>query len=76
MKLRAKIAIGVVLVWAGLFFSSRAVLVWSEMVTPAHGAQASMQCTFFTGVGVVTAEYWYSANGMFGRAACPRIVRL
>ena len=63
--------------WLALYLSSHALLVWSEgpyRSTPQ--SQEALDCTYFTGLGFVTSGYWYSSNGIMGRVACPRLIRL
>ena len=63
--------------WLLLYLSSAAVLVRGQgPLTKAEGGSEYLRCTYFTGVGVVTTEYWYAPNGLFGRAACPRLIEL
>jgi hypothetical protein len=31
-------------------------------------------CTYFTGLGFATKEYWYAENDLLGRSLCPRTI--
>jgi len=61
--------------WAILWFSSAGVLYASEIRPPsAAGGQAAIACSYFTGLGTVTREYWHSPTGVMGRDVCPRLI--
>jgi hypothetical protein len=63
--------------WLAFLYSSHGIMVWSEgpLRQPSHG-QDSLICSYFTGLSVVRKEYWYSENGILGRAVCPRLISL
>ncbi len=59
--------------WVALYLSGMGVLVaWSGPLRETPSSSESLTCTYFTGVRLVTASYWYSSNGVMGRADCPR----
>ena len=62
----------VALAWGMLFFSSSAILVWSDGPhrPPGYGAD-TLDCMYFTGLGFVEKGFWYD-----WRSACPRIIPL
>lgn len=61
--------------WLVLMLSTHGVLVWSSGRIPpvSAGAQAILQCTFFTGLELVALPNWYSSDGVLGKAICPRL---
>lgn len=64
--------------YALLLITSSAVLVHGEKVASSLkiGGTPHLVCSYFTGFGLVQTDLWYSANGSWGRSACPRIIRL
>jgi hypothetical protein len=53
------------------------VLVQADPVLAAAGKQQSyLQCQYFTGLGTSQRELWFSPTGVWGVAACPRIIKL
>ena len=74
-----KIAVGVAtlaaVAWAGLFFSSKAVLVWGSG-PEGDAVIGTLTCTYFTGTGLVERNSLYTEGGVVGRAACPRLIDL
>jgi hypothetical protein len=63
--------------WGALFLSSSAILVGSEIVPSQQaGGQSSLTCSYFTGTGLIERMFWYSKDGVMGKAACPRLVQL
>lgn len=66
--------VGTFVAWLALLVTSHGLLVWSA-IRPSlqEGGQASLDCTFFTGLGTVTLQYWYDSQGTMGRVICPRL---
>jgi hypothetical protein len=63
--------------WGWLYLSSQAVLISStQWRPPTPGAQEVLTCRYFTGAAVIEREFWYSAGGVFGLSACPRLLNL
>jgi len=63
--------------WGLLFFTTSGVLVASEgPLRQDNDGLDSLRCTYFHGTGVTTISYWYSENGILGKAICPRLVSL
>jgi hypothetical protein len=63
--------------WAALFVSSKAVLIRGEKIEKSRpGDQAHLSCWYFTGTGTFERTFWHDPNGAWGRAACPRLVNL
>lgn len=76
--MRRLVGIAVVLLmacWLVLLLSTHGVLVWSSGPIPPKNerSQATLDCTFFTGLGTVTLGYYYSSDGVMGRTICPRL---
>lgn len=65
----------VLVIIAALFVTSSAILVKSDGPSfHGGGKQESLVCSYFTGLGFLEQEFWYSPNGIMGRAACPRFI--
>lgn len=62
----------IAIAWGTLYFASYGVLFAEEKVGLPVG-QAYLKCRYFTGVGVASQQFWYSENGIVGRAICPRL---
>ncbi len=61
---------------AGLFVSSRAVLVWAGPLEETAIGAKTFQCTYFTGAGIITRTYVNDPSGLVGRDTCPRFLAL
>lgn len=74
-KLGTVVAALIVVSWLALLLSTHGLLVWSVgPISPKTASgQATLECTFFTGLELVTLGYYYSADGVLGRAICPRL---
>ena len=60
--------------WFALIASSHGMLIWAEVQSPGSSqGQATLSCTFFTGLGVANVSYWYDSQGAMGKAICPRL---
>jgi hypothetical protein len=68
MSLLALLAIG----WVGLFYSARAVLVW-QWTDDAHN---ELSCYYVAATGPFKRTHFHTASGVFGRAECPRVLKL
>jgi hypothetical protein len=80
-KRKKKIIIGIAflvfVLWVYLFASSQAILTHSQGPFKEQDENSKiLQCTYLTGLGFITQEYWYAPNGVMGKAACPRIIKL
>jgi hypothetical protein len=63
--------------WLAFVYSSQGIMIWSKGPLRQSGnGQDSLLCSYFTGLGVIQREYWYSANGIMGRTVCPRLIGL
>jgi hypothetical protein len=72
--------------WLILILSGKGVLVSQEMSQPGQpylvegwgdlgkAASPSLVCTYFIGTRLRKQVFWYSPNGMFGKADCPMFV--
>ena len=63
------------LLWAGLFWSGSAFLVWGTGPDKDR-AVGMLKCTYFSGGGLVKREFLYSKQGFLGRDTCPRSIDL
>ncbi|TJW14940.1 MAG: hypothetical protein E5W82_09445 [Mesorhizobium sp.] len=76
------IMIAAVAAYVLLLLSNSGVLVGSELVQAdpvreaAGQAQDYFYCRYFTGRSVIQVDFWYSPNGIMGRAQCPFLVAL
>lgn len=72
--------------WIALFLSGKGILIDQEKVDPGEqrivegwgdvgeADQASLVCTYFVATRTRQQVFWYSPNGMFGRADCPTLI--
>ena len=72
--------------WLILFLSGKGVLISQHKVQPGDryhvdgwgdvgkAKQASLVCTYFLGTHSRKQVFWYSPNGLFGRADCPTVI--
>lgn len=68
--------LGVVVVlagWCALFFTTSGVLLHSRQHRSEGDGQDTLTCTYFTGISIVTKDFWYAEGGVFGREVCPRL---
>ena len=73
MKIAATL-VGLIFVFClTLFFSSRAMLVWSTSPDDKVGV---LKCEYFTGLGIVERTFLYTPQGFLGRDTCPRFVEI
>jgi hypothetical protein len=61
--------------WLALFFTGSGVLIHGERQRLPDDRQDSLACRYFIGTSVVERTFWYSPNGLMGRAICPRLIR-
>jgi hypothetical protein len=63
-KLGAGAVVLVLVGWLVLILSTHGLLVWSTGPLPPKTAsgQATLECTFFTGLELVTLGYYYSPD--------------
>lgn len=73
--LRVSVAIAAV-AWGALFLSSYGILVGSSQARKSGDGQDTLTCRYFIATSVISVDYWYSPNGLFGRAACPRLFQI
>ncbi len=81
MKLKTiliSIVVLIMLAWLILFFSSKAILIHSEVAKNNESGLNPLTCTYFTGTGIFKRRYVSSASSNFiaevvGRPACPRL---
>lgn len=59
--------------WLALILTTHGLLISSTRHLPANASHDALTCSYFTGLSVVKKEYWYSENGVMGRAVCPRL---
>lgn len=76
MKIAATVLILAFVGWGALFLSNSAILIHSETVRRTPQSQRSLICTYFAAVSVFPKEFWYSEDGVMGRAACPRLIQI
>lgn len=77
MRLVAAVALIGLVAWIALYLSSSAILIgWTEPKVAPDANQASFTCRYWTGTRVFETQYWFSENGIFGKADCPRLVSL
>lgn len=61
--------------WGLLLLTSHGILYEAVVHEPAKpNDQATLTCSYFTGLGAASRQYWYSPNGMMGRDVCPRLI--
>ena len=68
------LVVGTSVAWIALLLTSQGMLVWSEIRPPTQaGGQASLDCTFFTGLETVTIQWHQAASPIhaFGRRFNP-----
>jgi hypothetical protein len=58
--------------WVGLFYSARAVLVWQW----TNEADDRLSCYYVAATGPFKRTHMHSESGVFGRAECPRVLKL
>jgi hypothetical protein len=73
MKWALGIVAAALIGWLVLTLTTHGVLVWSERHRPADAGQDVLTCSYFTGLGIASVDFWYSPNNIFGRAICPRL---
>jgi len=61
-----------VIAWVGLFYSSRAVLVW-QWTDDAHN---ELSCYYVAATGPFKRTHFHTESGVLGRAECPRVIKL
>lgn len=87
MSARVTLAVGAVgVVWVALMLSGKGVLVSQDMTTPGKpyfvegwgdlgkDRAPSLVCTYFVGTRLRKQVFWYSPEGIFGKADCPVLV--
>ena len=69
--------------WATIMLSGKGVLTSQHVAQPGNpywvdgwgdvgkGDAPSLVCTYFVGTGIKTEVFWYSPEGIFGKAECP-----
>ena len=72
--------------WLALVLSSKGVLISQRRVSPGQtyvvpdwgdlgkAQQRQLACRYFVGTRVRWEVFWYSPNGVMGRADCPILV--
>ena len=63
-----------IVVWALLFFTGSGVLIWASERDSSLGTM--LECTYFTGTGVIKHDHLKTSIDVLGREVCPRIVDL
>lgn len=64
----AFVVVALIIGWVLLFVTSHGMLISSEQTG------SILRCNYFTGTSVLTMDFNYAPNGLFGRAICPRLV--
>jgi hypothetical protein len=62
--------------WLVLFLSGYGMLLKSDQKRALGERQDHLVCSYFTATSMIEKTYWYSSNGTFGRASCPRLIRI
>ena len=57
--------------WVALYLSGYGILINEE-----RSRQNMLTCQYFIATQVVEKNYLHAANGILGRAACPRLIQI
>ena len=77
-KLLVAIGVALSLAWFALVITTSGILVYSMgpfRPAPNYG-QDALRCTYFTGLGTVSIDFWHDEQGIMGAAVCPRLRKL
>lgn len=64
-------------IWGMLTYSEIGILIqWTAPYLKDTTHNETMNCTYITGLGIVTTTFWYNPTGILGKVKCPRFIDL